>query len=228
MITKKFDYIPLSKTTIEGKRHYLAPDNSKLASVTTILDFTKAEESKKALHEWRQRVGVVKAQEITIESSGRGVRLHKWLEDYIKTDIIGDPGTNPYSIQSHLMAHTVINKGLVNCSEFWGNEVSLYFPKIYAGTTDCTGVHLSEESIIDFKQTNKLKKREWIADYFTQLVAYAECHNEVYNTKIRKGVIMMCCAAEGHEYQEFILEGNEFDTYKDLWWKRVEQYYLKH
>jgi genome maintenance exonuclease 1 len=101
----------------------------------------------------------------------------------------------------------------------------LYFPKIYAGTTDLVGLHEGSESIMDHKQTNKPKKREWIEDYFVQLAAYANAHNEVYGTKIRKGIIFMCSAA--NEYQEFILEGADFDTYTDKWFNRVEQYYMQ-
>jgi genome maintenance exonuclease 1 len=133
------------------------------------------------------------------------------------------------------MADSVIKQGLVNCTEYWGVEVPLYFPKIYAGTTDCVGKHLTDESIIDFKQTNRAKKREWIDDYFLQLCAYAEAHNELHGTRINKGVIMMCIKPDLDPdglmvgvpiYQEFILEGSDYDKFRDLWWRRVEQYYL--
>ena len=214
----------MSRVEIDGKRRYATPDGEKLPSVTTILDATKSEESKKALQEWRKRVGVQKAQEITTEAAGRGTRMHKWLENYIKTGATGEPGSNPYSLQSHQMAQTIINQGLVNCNEYWGTEVPLYYPKIYAGTTDLVGVHDGDDAIMDHKQTNKPKKREWIEDYFVQLAAYANAHNEVHATKIRKGVIFMCSA--DNNYQEFILEGTEFDKYTDIWFKRVEKYYM--
>ena len=212
------------ETTTEGRK-YLAPDGEKLPSVTTILDATKPIEAKKALIEWRRRVGEQKAKEITAEAAGRGTRMHKWLENYVLNGETGDPGSHPASQQSHKMAHTIITEGLSNCPEFWGTEVSLYFPKVYAGTTDLVGLHNSDEAILDFKQTNKPKKREWIEDYFLQLTAYANAHNEVYGTKIRKGVILMCSA--DNQYQEFIVEGNEFDDWSDRWWKRVEEYYTK-
>jgi hypothetical protein len=224
-ITNKFPYTILSKHSTKEGRKYLSPDGSPLPSVTTILDATKPEEAKQALHNWRKRVGVNKAREITTEAAGRGTRMHKYLENYVKNDIIGDPGSNPYSIQSHKMANTIINAGLTNCSEFWGTEVSLYFPQIYAGTADLLGIHSSSESIMDFKQTNRPKKKEWIEDYFIQLAAYAECHNELYNTNIKKGVIFMCSAE--NVYQEFIIEHNEFEHYKSKWWSRVEEYYKK-
>ncbi len=212
------------ETTTEGRK-YVAPDGEKLPSVTTILDATKPLEAKKALIEWRRRVGEQKAKEITAEAAGRGTRMHKYLENYVLKGETGEPGSNPYSKQSHTMAHTIISQGLSNCPEFWGTEVSLYFPKVYAGTTDLVGMHGSDEAIMDHKQTNKPKKREWIEDYFLQLTAYANAHNEVYGTKIRKGVIFMCSA--DNQYQEFIVEGNEFDTWSDRWWKRVEEYYTK-
>ena len=224
-LINKFPYNEMKRETTTEGRKYVAPDGEKLPSVTTILDATKPIEAKKALIEWRRRVGEQKAKEITAEAAGRGTRMHKYLENYVLKGETGEPGSNPYSKQSHTMAHTIISQGLSNCPEFWGTEVSLYFPKIYAGTTDLVGLHNSDEAILDFKQTNKPKKREWIEDYFLQLTAYANAHNEVYGTKIRKGVILMCSA--DNQYQEFIVEGNEFDDWSDRWWKRVEEYYTK-
>ena len=219
----KYNYQPMQRVEVDGKRRYLTPDGEKLPSVTTVLDATKSEESKQALANWRKRVGTAQAQAITTEAAGRGTRMHKWLENYIKTGETGDPGSNPYSVQSHSMAQSIIKQGLVNCNEFWGTEVPLYYPKIYAGTTDLCGVHDGSEAIMDHKQTNKPKKREWIDDYFVQLAAYANAHNEVHGTKIRKGVIFMC--DPNSIYQEFIIEGVEFDKYTELWFNKLEKYY---
>jgi genome maintenance exonuclease 1 len=221
----KFNYVKFSKETIDGSRKYATPDGEKLPSVTTILDATKSEESKKALMEWRNRVGHKRAQEITTEAAGRGTRMHKFIEDYIKEGILKEPGSNPYSVQSHTMAKSIIEKGLCNVDEAWGVEVPLYFPKIYAGTTDLCGIHDGDEAIMDHKQSNKVKKREWIEDYFIQSAAYANAHNEVHGTKIKKGVIFMCTA--DNQYLEFIVEGTEFDKYTDIWFRKLDEYYSK-
>lgn len=235
MYNPKFEYKLIPRVTIDGKRFYETPDGNKLPSVTTILDKTKSQEKIQALNNWRKRVGVEKAQEITTEAANRGTRMHTYLEQYVKDGMIKERGSNPFSWPSHAMAQVVIDQGLRNVNEFWGIEVPLYFPGIYAGTTDGAGMHLNQESILDYKQTNRPKKREWIDDYFVQLCAYAEAHNEVYGTKIRKGVILMCVKPEiDHnnsiikppEYQEFVLEGAEYDKYRDQWWRKVEQYYL--
>lgn len=235
MYNPKFDYKPIPRVVLEGKRFYATPDGNNLPSVTTILDKTKSQDKIEALNRWRKSVGAEKAQQITTEAANRGTRMHTYLEQYVRDGAIKDPGSNPYTWPSHAMAKVVVDKGLRNVSEFWGIEVPLYFPSIYAGTTDGAGIHLSEEAILDYKQTNKPKKREWIEDYFVQLCAYAEAHNELHGTRIRKGVILMCVKPDldeqfniikPPEYQEFVLEGAEFDKYRDLWWRKVEQYYL--
>jgi genome maintenance exonuclease 1 len=236
MYNPKFDYKPLSRVTEDGKRLYATPDGKRLPSVTTILDRTKPEEKKQALNEWRKRVGVENAQKITTEAANRGTRMHTYLEDYIKQGQLKERGSNPFGWASHAMAQTVIEDGLVNVNEIWGVEVPLYFPSLYAGTTDGCGLHLNEESILDYKQTNKPKKQEWIEDYYLQLTAYALAHNEVYGTNIRKGVVLMCVKPPVDDmgnplarpvYQEFILTPERFDYWSDQWWRRLEQYYLQ-
>jgi ATP-dependent exoDNAse (exonuclease V) beta subunit len=231
---EKFQYHKLSRTNINGKRHYNTPDGNPVPSVTTILDKTKPEEKKIALENWKRRVGHQRAQQITTEAANRGTRMHSYLEHYVLDGEIKPRGSNPFSWASHMMAETVIRKGLCNVDEYWGVEVPLYFPDVYAGTTDCVGVHNGEQSILDFKQSNKPKKEEWIEDYKLQLCAYAEAHNEVYGTNIRKGVVLMCVKPEMDEagliigepqYQEFVIEGNEFEKWRQEWWKRVELYY---
>jgi hypothetical protein len=230
----KFDYQPLNRVTEDGRRLYDTP-GGKLPSVTTILEKTKPEEKKQALQEWRNRVGHAQAQVITTEAANRGTRMHTYLEHYVKTGELREQGSNPFGWASHAMAQTVIEDGLKNVNEFWGVEIPLYFPKLYAGTTDGAGIHMNEESILDYKQTNKPKRREWIEDYFLQLVAYALAHNEVYGTNIRKGVVLMCVKppvdemgrpTARPEYQEFVLKPEDFDHWADAWWRRLELYYL--
>ena len=236
MYNQKFNYQPIPRVTVDGKRFYATPDGQNLPSVTTILDKTKPQEKIEALNRWRKSVGAEKAQQITTEAANRGTRMHTYLEQYVRDGAIKEPGSNPYSWPSHAMAKVVVDKGLRNVNEFWGIEVPLYFPGIYAGTTDGAGIHLNEEAILDYKQTNKPKKREWIDDYFIQLCAYAEAHNELHGTKIRKGVVLMCVKPDldeqfniikPPEYQEFVLEGAEFEHYRDQWWRKVEQFYLQ-
>jgi genome maintenance exonuclease 1 len=102
-------------------------------------------------------------------------------------------------------------------------EQSLYFPGLFSGTTDLVGIHEGEPAIMDHKQTNKPKKAEWVEDYYLQLVAYAEAHNEVYGTNIRKGVIFMC--SRDFQYQQFDLTPANYNKYQDMWYSKVEDYY---
>lgn len=233
MIIEKFKYSTLSRESVNGKRHYLTPNGDRIPSVTTILDATKPAEAKAALMNWKKSIGEKKAQEITTEAANRGTRMHKYLEDYIKGIEINENPTNPYARQSVLMAKKIIDQGFPPIDEVWGNEVPLYFPGLYAGTTDCVGIHDGKESILDFKQTNKPKKENWIEDYYLQLAAYALAHNELFGTSIRKGVIMMCVRPDEinpgvwgePQYQQFVIDEEKFDYWSHRWWDRVEQYY---
>lgn len=228
LLIEKYTYSRLQRDESTGKRLYACPDGSKVPSVTTILDKTKPAEKRIALANWKKRVGEVKAQEIVTEAAGRGTRMHKFLEDYINNGNLTEPGTNPYSQESHRMARKIIEQAFPSVNEVWGCEVPLYYPGLYAGTTDCVGLHESDQSILDFKQSNKPKKEEWIEDYFLQLTAYALAHNKVHDTNINKGVIMMCVKpVDGAEpqYQQFILKESEFAYWEQRWWDRVEEYY---
>jgi len=222
LIVNKFNYSPISRKQVNGKRLYETPDGNAVASVTTILDATK---DKTHLIAWKKRVGEKKAQEIVTEAAGVGTRMHKYLEDYIEFGEWPQPGSNPYAQQAHSMAQ-VIKDNVMDDVEVWGSEVNLYMPNMYAGTTDLVGTYKGEPAIMDFKQTNKPKKEEWVVDYFLQLVAYAEAHNEVYGTDIREGHVFMCSRAG--EYQQFDVWPDEYDEWRNEWYNRVYTYYEKY
>ena len=228
MITKKFNYESIKRKNINGSRKYLTPDGNAVASVTTVLDATA---DKTGLMEWRKRVGEQRATQIASEAAGIGTRLHKYIEDYVESGEWVDPGSNPYAKKAHAMASIIKDHGLANVNEVWGSEVNLYMPNLYAGTTDLVGEYKGKPTICDFKQANKKKKIEWIEDYFLQLVAYAECHNELYGTDIQEAHIFMCTRGDhpveigGEEYQQFDIWPDEYDYWRNRWYDRLYQYY---
>ena len=228
LLQKKFNYQSIERKQINGKRKYLTPDGNAVASVTTILDATK---DKTGLLEWRRRVGEKKAQQITTEAAGIGTRLHKYIEDYIETAEWATPGSNPHAQKAHAMATVIKENAMCDITEYWGSEVPLYMPNIYAGTTDLVGCYKGQPAIMDFKQANKKKKVEWIEYYFLQLVAYAEAHNEIHGTNIQEGHIFMCTRGNhsteigGEEYQQFDVWPDEYAEWRKEWYNRVYAYY---
>ena len=223
LIIEKFKYEKLKRVEVDGKRRYAAPGHPPVASVTTILSGTK---DMSHLIAWKKRVGEKKAQEIVTEASGVGTRMHHYLETYVETGEWPTPGSNPYAQQAHSMATVIRDEAMVHVDEIWGSEVPLYVPGIFAGTTDLVGQYKGNPCIMDFKQTNKPKKPEWVEDYYLQLTAYALGHNEVHGTDIREGHIFMCSRAG--EYQQFDLWPDEFAEWEQEWWNRCRQYYEKH
>ena len=220
LITQKFDYTTIKRKQVNGKRLYETPDGNAVASVTTILDKTK---DKTGLMEWRKRVGEERAQQITTEASGVGTRMHKYLEDYIDTGNWPNPGSNPYAQQAHKMAEVIREQAFSRLNEIWGSEVSLFMPRLYAGTSDLVALYDDRPAICDFKQTNRPKKEEYVEDYYLQLVAYAEAHNEIYDTNICEGHIFMC--SRDFEYQQFDLLPNDYSHWKNEWYNRLYSYY---
>jgi hypothetical protein len=220
-LNQLYTYPKSSKSLINELRHYDV-NAQKLPSVTAILGATEPPEKKASLDAWRARVGVGKAKEITKSASDRGTAMHNIIEKFLLgqgyldlTDVGKDAQT---------MAQQIIDKGLKDrLSEFWGLEVTLYYPGLYAGATDVVGIYDNEESIVDFKQSNQIKKREWIGDYKLQLAAYALAHNEIYGTNIQKGVNLIC--TKDNYFQEFVFEGEEFRRAKFDWLRRVDEFY---
>jgi len=214
-----YEYKKLNRDETSGKRLYACPDGTKVPSVTTVLDSTK---DKTFLIEWRKRVGDAEATRISTESAGLGTLMHTHLEYHV----LGrerPQGNNQVQLLARAMADTMINQAFCDIDEVWGIEAPLYYPGLYAGTSDMIGVHKGTPAIIDHKTTNKPKKREWIEDYFLQCCAYALAHNEVHGTDIKKCVINII--DRDAKLQPFIIEGNEFDHYSDLWAQRLDQYY---
>ena len=234
MITERYNYISIDRTTVDGKRHYCLPDGKKVPSVTTILDRTKPQKDRDALANWKKNVGEQRAQQITTEAANRGTRMHTYLESYVMMDEMKPLPSNPFAHPSWFMAAEIILQGLVNVNEIWGTEVPVYYSGLYAGTTDLVGEWKNKPAIMDFKQSNKVKKREYITDYFLQLAAYAQAHNEMHGTAINTGVILMAVQPKLLEdqtytkpqYLEFVIEGVEFEYWTNEWTKRVELYYL--
>ena len=208
------------RSLIGGKRHYDV-GKEKLPSVTTILSATQSDEKKKSLSDWRARMGPQYADRVKDLAAMRGTAMHRYLEAFI--DGSGHKDLTSIGREAEGMAKRIIESGLGELDEVWGQEVTLYYPGLYAGATDIVGIYEGKPAIIDFKQTNKPKKREWIEDYFCQLGAYCMAHNYVYGTKIQSGVILMC--SKDLLFQKFEVEGKEFVKHQHEFLRKVEQYY---
>lgn len=218
-INRQYDYNKLERVEDEkGNRLYQTPTGAH-PSVTTILDAT---DDNQALKEWRERVGEKKAQQVKEEATGLGTLMHEHLESYIQS-IPRPGGSNIVRKLASNMADQIINRGLCNVDEVWGFEEPLWFPNLYAGTTDLIAVYNGQPSICDYKTTNKMKTRDKLDSYFCQGAAYALAHNELYGTDIKQIVIFM--VSRDLQYETFIVERDEFDKWADKFVERLNKYY---
>ena len=221
-VVKKYVYPRSTREAIAGLRHYTVDgQEEKLPSVTTVLGQTQPKEKRESLDRWRQKVGLREAEKITRDAAIRGTAMHKYLEDLILGQRSLD--LTPLGVEATNMAQIIVDRGLNDCSEIYGTEAVLYYPGLYAGSCDLVAKYKDKVSIIDFKQTNKPKQREWIGDYFLQMGAYGMAHDAVYGTTIEQGIIMMC-SKDGF-YQQFVIEGEEFRQAKHNFLGRLNEYY---
>ena len=220
---RKYLYPRSVRAILGGKRHYDI-NNEKLPSVTTILLHTRSEEKKAKLEEWRNKVGHQQAEIIKQEAGSRGSNMHHYLESFLRgklnLDLLGD------NTKEKIMANEIIENGLRNkLTEIWGCEETLYFPGKYAGAADLiAGDYEGKSCIIDFKNSNKPRQDSWNDEYYMQLAGYISAHNEVYNTSIKQGTILLC--TKDNFFQRFTIEGERLKEYQNEFFKRVEQYYL--
>ena len=227
IIEKRFEYPIIQRNDSPNGRFYVSPEGDALPSVTTILSATKSAENVKVLENWKKRVGQKNAEDIRNGAAALGQIIHGKLEKYL----LGEQltwGTNYIHKLAHVMTETIINQGFKNVQKIFGLEIALYFYNLYAGTTDLIGQINEEIYILDFKNTLRMKKEEWLEDYYTQLVAYALAHNFMFGTNINRGRIMMVARPDVNnvcEYKEFDLDPIKFSKYEDIWLKKLEQFH---
>jgi genome maintenance exonuclease 1 len=189
--------------------------------VTTILSATASDEKRESIAKWKAKVGEAEAEKVKNSAATRGTAMHSYLEYHLNgqglLDLSDEGGV------ARNMAQTIIEKGLGDLHEIWGNEVVLHYPDLYAGQTDLVGIYQGRDSIVDFKQTNKPKRDEWIEDYYLQGAAYATAHDCIYNTNIEQTVILLC--TPDNFFQRFIINGQRFKHYKSEWLRRLDTYY---
>lgn len=213
----KYDYKHYTRNDDHGSRTYNV-ENKKIPSVTTILSATQSKEKREALDKWRERIGYQEAQAITQKAALRGTEMHYVLEKYING--VGYLNLSQEGAQARLMAHEII-ENLEPLKIVYGNEVNLVYENRWAGSTDLVGIHNNKPTIIDFKQSNKLKKEEWIEDYYYQIAAYSLAHRKNFGP-ILQGLICIC--TKDRQYQQFKMDIQMLSKYEDAWFGRMEKY----
>ena len=217
-IVNKYNYEDYTRSDLDSGRVYNVAEK-KVPSVTTILSKTQSKEKRESLDKWRERIGFDEAAQITKQASTRGTEMHHVLEQYLKG--IGYLNLSKSGALPRMMAHTIVSN-LDKFSQVWGTEVTLSYKDRWAGSADLIGVYDGKPSILDFKQSNRPKREEWIEDYFYQLCAYIMAHESMYG-KIEQGVVLICTV--DLVFQKFILSGDRLEVLKKKWLERVEHFH---
>ena len=223
MITNKFDYPELKRVNNDLGRFYIDSNNNHVPSVTTILN--NISDKKVSIDQWRMRVGDDEADRVMKEATDIGSMVHLSLENYLNKSDHNIFTNDSIGTLAKGMSQKLIDDALNSVSEVYGLEVHLVLNDLYAGTADCIGVIDGEETIIDFKTSKRIKKKEWIDDYFLQGCAYANAHNVMFNTNIKQVAILM--VDRDLIYKKFLIKDNEFNHFTKLWKQKLLAFHNK-
>ena len=216
----KYSYPNLERVKENEMRFYKDSNNELVPSVTTVLDATG---DKSGITQWRRKVGPAQADAIVQESTLIGSAVHEAIENYL----LGKSWSNFTEDRNGFLAKSISSKFISSClngiDEVWGLESGLILDGLYAGTADCIGVYKGLPAIIDFKTAKKLKRKNWIEDYFLQCSAYANAHNVMFETSINDLVILM--VDRDLLFKEFHIKKDEFSLYTDKWKKRLIKFH---
>ena len=206
-------YEDLVAETTDTGRTYKCPDGSSFNSVTTVLKVL----SEDAIQAWRRRVGEDVANKIGVRAANRGTAVHSIIERYLDNNVEYDKDVMPDVLSTFKDVQPVLDEHI---SEILGLEAPLYSKHLkLAGRVDCVGVFDNKLSIIDFKTSRKIKKKEWIHNYFAQASAYAIMFEERTGIPVPQLVIII--AVDNEEPQVFV---EKRDDWTDLLFKAKEIY----
>ena len=224
MIKNKYTYPKIERVDTEIGRHYLDSTNKPIPSVTTVLSGTS--KSKDGLIQWRNRVGDEEVDRVIKQSTDIGTAVHEAIEKFLNKESWNDFGDTSDQIMAKNISHKFVNDALDGITEIWGLEVGLILDNLYAGTADCVGLYKNVPTLIDFKTAKKIKKRDWIEDYFLQGCAYANAHNVMFETDIQQIVILM--VDRNLIFQEYIVRPTEFSYLTRKWKNRLIEFNNKY
>ena len=223
MIKNLFEYPELERFEKNDVRYYRDSKENLVPSVTTILSATG---DHSGIDAWKRRVGPKTAKEVVDEATTIGSAVHLAIENYLNDQDWEQFTDDRLGLMAYQIAKRFIDDCLGGIEEVWGLESGLVVDGLYAGTADCIGIFKDQPTIIDFKTAKKIKRKDWIEDYFLQGAAYANAHNVMYETEIESIAILM--VDRDLLFKEFIIKGSEFNYYTDKWKQRIIGYYKTH
>ena len=214
------DFPQLLQENVMGTRMYVAPNGQRYPSVTTVL----ADHGKEAILEWRKNVGEEKANEISRKATTRGTSVHKALELYLKNEDINTlemlPNVKSLFVRIRQELDEKVNN--IHCleSKLYSHNLKL------AGTVDCIAEYKGVLSVIDFKTSIRLKKKENISGYFMQGTAYAQMFNEMANLNIEQ-IVILIGVDTANFCQTLIIRGDEIHYYRQELQTYIDKYWQK-
>lgn len=191
---QKFKYSPLPIHRIiqdnsQDIRHYETPDGRRYPSVTSVLGETKSPEDKEKLVQWRLRVGEEEADRVLKDSIGIGNRLHIECENFMYGN-----EAKAFTMRERRMMKPMFHHLRNNIDVVLGVELPLYSHRYkLAGTCDLVAIVNKRLTVVDFKNSKRFKRKEWVNDYRLQCTMYSMMLEDMYDMRFTDYRILMSC-----------------------------------
>ena len=202
-----FNHVPIEigklvQVNSKGGRYYETPTGAKYPSVTSITKLHNQE----SIQAWKDKVGEEEAGKISRRALARGNKIHSLAEKNLLNE--GDLSDDFSKTDFGVMIPYLDKINNIHCL-----ETQLYSDHLKtAGTVDCIGEYDGKLTVIDFKTSAKLKKREWVKDYFMQCSAYAVMYEERTGTPIERLLLIINVEDEGVQ----LMDGKRDDYIDDF------------
>ena len=182
---------------IDGEtRLYETPQGNRYPSVTTVLGKMT---DKSALEAWKKRVGEDEAARVSSRAASRGTNIHTMCEKYILGEEIDT--TMPHNMLMFNQIKKVLDERV---DMIRATECTLFSDHLrVAGTTDLVANFDGRLSIIDYKTSSKLKRKDWIESYFLQASLYSFMLWEMENIAV-KDIVIIIGVDDSLEAQVFV------------------------
>ena len=212
--------IELKREEYNGKRYYISPSGRRLPSVTTFLSHFKGD----SIQKWRKKVGEEEANRISTRASRRGTKFHSLMESYISNQEVFSSTTTDVMPDMKLAFRNMLPT-LDRLDNVHYLETMLYSETLgLAGQVDCIAEFDGVPSIIDFKTSLRLKKEEWILNYFEQCTCYSLMYEEMTGIQCKQIVVLISVDDE-QEPQVFVKQRGEYIPELA---RKVKQFRLEH
>lgn len=190
-----------------------------LPSVTTILEATESKEDKDRLRKWQHKQDKIFGEQSKINNENyknRGTEIHEAIYKFSHNNI--EPETWNWKYEGNAQRWKCL-KPFLKSITIIECEIKVWHPSGYAGTADLICSLNDQLTLLDWKTSDRPKKRQWLEKAFVQTAAYAQAWNWNSHLQIEQLSVIVISPQKMQIFTE-----EDTEKYTKLWEERLAQF----